>query len=107
MTASPLQDQFPLVQDIGLQKGLSSSYFMKFVNGKVKDLFAVNPECRDCEHRCQCGGGCRANALLEGDKNLMGCDRTMCLLWKNGYAERIRKTVEDAVHTYGGVSPKA
>ena len=38
MTASPEQSKFPRVQDIGLQKGLSDSYYMQFVNGRVKTL---------------------------------------------------------------------
>lgn len=100
MTASPVQDQFPLVQEIGLEKGLSDSYFMQFVSKTVKDLLESNPECQTCDYRYWCGGGCRANALLEGDQNLMGCDRTMCMLWKGGYAQRIRQAAADAVRTY-------
>ena len=29
MTASPQQEKFPLVQDIGLKQGLSDSYYMQ------------------------------------------------------------------------------
>ena len=107
MTASPQQDRFPLVQDIGLKQGLSGSYYMQFVNGRIRDLLAANPECNACAYRYKCGGGCRATALLEGNQQLMGCDRTMCMLWKNGYVDRIRQIAEDAIRTYGGVSPKA
>lgn len=107
MTASPEQDKFPLVQDIGLKAGLSDSYYMQFVNGRIRDLLAANPECNACAYRYKCGGGCRATALLEGNQQLMGCDRTMCMLWKNGYVDRIRQIAEDAIRTYGGVSPKA
>ena len=107
MTASPEQDKFPLVQDIGLKAGLSDSYYMQFVNGRIRDLLAANPECNACAYRYKCGGGCRATALLEGNLQLMGCDRTMCMLWKNGYVDRIRQIAEDAIRTYGGVSPKA
>ena len=107
MTASPQQDKFPLVQQIGLRQGLSGSYYMQFVNGRVKDLLAANAECNACAHRYHCGGGCRATALLEGNCELMGCDRTMCMLWREGYVERIRQTAEQAVQTYGGVSPAA
>lgn len=103
MVASPQQEQFPLVQNIGLRQGLSDSSFMQFVSGKVKDLFAANPECSACKYRYRCGGGCRANALLEGDQNLMGCDRTMCMLWKSGYAQRIKQLAEEAVCTYSSI----
>lgn len=101
MTASPEQERFPKVQDIGLRQGLSDSYYMQFVNGRVKDLFEANKECGSCEYRYHCGGGCRAAALLDGEHNLMGCDRDMCTLWKGGYVDRIRKAVDQANKKYG------
>lgn len=108
MTSSPAQGLglFPKVQDIGLRQGLSDSYYMRFVDNKVKDLLAANTECAACAHRYQCGGGCRANALMEGDHDLMGCDRNMCMLWKEGYVERIRKAADDAIAKYGVPSKK-
>lgn len=100
MTASPEQERFPKVQDIGLQQGLSDSYYMQFVNGTVKDLLAANAECAACSYRFRCGGGCRATALLEGNHDLMGCDRTMCMLWKGGYVDRIRQIADEAIAQY-------
>lgn len=102
MTASTEQDRFPKVQEIGLKQGLSDSYYMEFVNGRVKDLLEANEECGSCPYRLRCGGGCRANALLDGSRELMGCDRTMCMLWKEGYVDRIRQVTEDAIAKYGG-----
>lgn len=101
MTASPAQYRFPLIQDIGLKKGLNDSYYMHFVEKKVKDLLAVNAECNACEFRYRCGGGCRAVALIEGDRDLMGCDRSRCLLWKGGYVDRIRQVADEAEAKYG------
>ena len=100
MTASPQQDQFPLVQDIGLRQGLSGSYYMQFVNGRIRDLFAANTECNECAYKYKCGGGCRASALAGPDHNLMGCDREMCNFWKNGYEERVLKAIRDAEEKY-------
>ena len=94
MTASTEQYRFPKVQDIGLKQGLNNSFYMQFVNGRIRDLMEANPECASCEYRYQCGGGCRAVALLEGDYDIMGCDRSKCLLWKKGYVDRIRRIVE-------------
>lgn len=101
MTSSPTQELFPKVQDIGLKQGLTDSFYMQFIDSRVKNLLAVNPECACCKHRYQCGGGCRANALVEGDCELMGCDRTMCMLWKEGYVDRIRKAADEAIVKYG------
>lgn len=95
MTSSFQQNFFPKINEIGLKKGLSDSYYMRFVNRRVKDLFSANKECGNCPHRNKCGGGCRASALIEGDHELMGCDRTMCMLWKEGYVDRIRQIVEE------------
>ena len=101
MTASPEQNQFPKVQDIGLQKGLSSSAYMQFVNGRVRDLMEANSECASCDYRLVCGGGCRASALAGEDHCRMGCDRTMCMMWKDGYVEKIRRAVDAANEKYG------
>lgn len=101
MTSSPreVQKRFPLVQEIGLQKGLDGSFYMDFVDRRVKDLLAVNKECAACEYHLTCGGGCRASAL-EYDHNLMGCDREACLFLKGGYAEKARKVAEEARVAY-------
>ena len=66
----------------------------------MKNLFESNKECRECPYRLKCGGGCRATALLEGNHDLMGCDRIMCMLWKEGYVERIRQVTEEAIARY-------
>ena len=106
MTSSPAQELFPRVQDIGLKQGLTDSFYMQFVDGRVKNLLEANAECNACAYRYKCGGGCRANALIEGDQKLMGCDRNMCMLWKEGYVERIRKAADDAIAKYGVPSKK-
>ena len=101
MTSSPreVQERFPLVQEIGLQKGLDDSFYMEFVDRRVKDLLAVNKECAACKYNLICGGGCRANAI-ECDCNLMGCDQGACLFLKGGYAERVRQAAEKARAAY-------
>lgn len=101
MTSSPEQNRFPKVQDIGLKQGLSDSFYMQFIDGRVKDLFAVNAECAACPDRLKCGGGCRAGALLEGEHDLMGCDRSTCILWKNGYVKRAHQIADAAIAKYG------
>ena len=109
MTASLPEDQkrFPLICQIGLQKGLDNSFYMQFVNQRVKDLLAVNKECAECKYKLKCGGGCRANALLGEDHSLMGCDREACLALKGGYVERIRQTAEKARAAYESRKAKA
>ncbi len=96
MTACKEQELFPLVQDIGLKKGLSDSFYMDIVDSRIRDLLAVNSKCAACAHKYQCGGGCRAIAL-EQTGNLMGCDGNYCILWNEGYVERIQETAEVAI----------
>ncbi len=105
MTSSPQQERFPLIREIGLSRGLSDSFYMDFVGRRVRDLLAANAECAACKYRYRCGGGCRATALLYGSHDLMGCDRIMCLLWKKGYAERIRQAAGEAAAKYA--APRA
>lgn len=69
------------------------------VDSRVRDLLAVNPTCNVCDHKYHCGGGCRAIALEEtGD--LMGCAGNQCILWKEGYVDRIREVTEAAIAKY-------
>ena len=51
-----------------------------------------------------CGGGCRANALAVTDAGSMrledaffGEDGNQCILFQEGYVERIHRTVEEAI----------
>lgn len=99
MTACSEQELFPKIQDIGLKQALTDSFYMQFIDSRVKDLLAANPECNACEHKYKCGGGCRASALLSTHE-LMGCDRAQCFLYQNDYPARIRKTIEDAIAKY-------
>lgn len=102
MTASPRQSDFPLIREIGLQRGLQDSFYMDFIDKRVRDLTAANAECARCEHLHHCGGGCRALALTDSDHDLLGCDRLSCLYWKNGYDRRIREAAQDAAARWGG-----
>lgn len=99
MTACKEQEQFARFQDIGLRQGLSDSYYMQFVDKRVKDLLAVNEKCGACPYRLKCGGGCRAAALMQtGD--LMGPDPDLCYLWENGYVEKIHQVADAAIAKY-------
>ena len=99
MTACKEQELFPKIADIGLQKGLSDSFFMEFVDRRVCDLIQANSKCRECPHLPKCGGGCRA-AALEQTGDLMGAEESQCMLWNEGWVERIRQTAEDAIRRF-------
>lgn len=91
-----IQNSFPQMDDIGLQQALSDSRYLQLIDMRVEQLLQANDECRVCEHRFLCGGGCRAGALAFDERNLMGPDRAACLLFKGGYQEKIQAAVDDA-----------
>lgn len=99
MTACKEQELFPKLSEVGMQKGLSDGFFMKFADSRIADLMKANEKCRDCEYVLKCGGGCRAMALQDtGD--LMGVDENQCVTWREGYVDRIRQAAEDAIRRF-------
>ncbi len=89
------QSCFPLIPEKGLAACLTDSTFMNFVSRCTDDLFARNLECGSCEHRMNCGGGCRASALEESH-DFYGCDSYQCLVWKEGYRDKLTQALERA-----------
>ena len=95
MSTCEEQSYFPLIPEKGLAACLTDSTFMDFASRCTDDLFAHNPECGSCEHRLNCGGGCRASALQESH-DYYGCDSYQCLVWKEGYSEKLAMALEKA-----------
>lgn len=93
--APEVLEQFPKITEVGLQKCFSDSFYMEFIDRRVKDIIASNQKCAACPHVLACGGGCRANALRDTG-NLMGSEEEQCILWNEGYIDRIRRTAEEA-----------
>lgn len=105
MTSCEEQLEFDRFQDIGLKEGLSGSFYMQFVDKRVRDLLAVNEKCNACPYKLKCTGGCRASALMKtGD--LMGHDPDLCLLWENGYVEKIHQVTDAAIAKFCSDFPK-
>lgn len=105
IAAVPDQSLFPRVQDIGLQAALKDSFFMEFADRRVEDLLDACKTCRECPYHLQCGGGCRATAVMGGEKNLMGPDPVRCLMWKKGYLQKVHEVCDRAIEQYFGVKP--
>lgn len=100
MTAIEEQNMFPLIQDIGFKEGISGSFYQEYLSRQVRDLFEVNKKCDSCEHKLKCGGGCRAAALAGKDHDLMGCDYGQCMMFENGYPDKIRAVCDAAIAKY-------
>ncbi len=102
IAAVPEQDMFPKVQEIGLQAAMKESLVIEFAKRKVKDLVAACQTCRECPYHLKCGGGCRASAVMDGEKNLMGPDPFRCMMWKEGYLEKVLAVCDESIRKYCG-----
>ena len=89
------QEAFPMIQEKGLAACLTDSAFMSFVSLRKDDLFARNPVCGSCEQRHSCGGGCRA-AVLQDTHDFFACDAYRCLIWKEGYRDKLTSALKKA-----------
>ncbi len=94
LSSMELQQNYPLATEIGLQKGLRDSNYMSLIDTKIPEYFAKNEECAKCEHRYFCAAGCRASALANGQKDIMGKDAAACLVFKGGYAQRVEQAAK-------------
>ena len=81
--------RFPLITETELKDALNDSWYMSCIDTRLTDFLENNPECSSCEYRLQCAGGCRASALNYDPQNYFGIDRASCLLFKNGYIDRL------------------
>ena len=96
MTDSVVEGDMP-----NLRKGtLSEIYredanpFFKLSNIRISDVLEKNEECKNCEFRYECGGGCRAMSMFAGN-GVMGHSPTLCCFFKNDYRGKIKKTVQN------------
>lgn len=95
-----VQNQFPLVSVEGLVKGFKDSFYMDFISRRTSDLWEAKKKCATCQYRYQCRGGCRANAVVFGEHEIMGPDLDLCFFYENGYPEKISIVCEKVMAKY-------
>ncbi|MDR1014669.1 MAG: radical SAM protein [Coriobacteriales bacterium] len=96
LSGMDIQQDFPGLEDMSLAQCLSDSYYMGFIDTRLKDYLAHNERCQTCEQRLVCGAGCRASALVDHPDDLMAPDEGFCLILRGGFAERIYETATAA-----------
>ena len=90
-----IQQEFPLIPQVGLATCLSDSRYMRFIDTRASEYLDLHPECKACEFCGRCLGGCRASALeLNGQTDLMGRDEAACKIFRGGYAARVHEIME-------------
>lgn len=94
MSSFTVKDDFPSILDIGLQKCLNDSYFMKIIDTRASEVINYNEECRSCEYSKECFGGCRASGCMQ-NSDILEMDKSTCLMFKGGYIDRLEQLVKN------------
>jgi len=90
LTGMAIQDEFPLVTELGISKCLTDSRYMDFLDTRADRVLEHNPECRDCIWRSWCLGGCRASGLSDsGERDLLYKDEATCKMYSDGLMWRL------------------
>lgn len=90
MIGTPIEDQFPNMLKIPLEEILDSdSLYMTFSNYRVSDYMAHNADCRECEYREMCCGGCRAVAINTSPDDYLGKDLNTCEFFRGGWKKKV------------------
>ena len=85
MVGGPIEQRFPSMLEMPLEKILDDSLYMDIINARVSDFMAHNPACAECEHRCACCGGCRAIAVRDGSADYLKPDPVACAYFRDGW----------------------
>lgn len=79
--------KMPNVLQESFAKLWSESSLRTIIDMKKGEILAHNSECRACAQFKQCGGGCRAMAVVETG-NLLSVSPKFCEMHKNNYRQR-------------------
>ena len=89
MAGSPAEDRFPNMLETPLEDILDTqSLYMDIVDLRVSDYMEHNPECRSCEYREGCCGGCRAEAVFDHPADYLAKDSKVCEYYKGGWKQK-------------------
>ena len=96
MVGGPIERQFPNMLETPLEKILDTdSLYMEFAGFTIRDYMDHNPECRKCEYRTNCCGGCRAVAVREHPDDYLSPDPVTCEYYKGGWMERKNRLLQE------------
>ena len=86
MVGTPIEEQFPNMLETPLEEILDKqSIYMDITNFRVSDYMEHNPECKTCEYRTDCCGGCRALAVQNNPTDYLSKDLYTCAYFKDGW----------------------
>lgn len=94
MCGAEIERQFPNLYEMPLKDILTDSSYTKLTSVRMKELLDHNAECRTCEKRTQCCGGCRAFAVGASGIDYLGIDPITCKIIKEGWTERLIESAD-------------
>jgi radical SAM protein with 4Fe4S-binding SPASM domain len=100
LSGMDIQNEFPLITEAGLTKCLTDSRYMRLIDTRVSEYFALHPECVACEYAKECIGGCRAAALETTPDDIMGKDTYACEMFLGGWKPRIYEAAQAGMEIY-------
>lgn len=92
--STPVESLLPKLTDTRLTAIYADpgSLFRKLVGIKISDITEQNAECRECEYKLICGGGCRADALAtnKGSDAIHKRGMMICGAYKSGFMKKMQ-----------------
>ncbi len=93
--STTIEKRLPKLMEVHLSELYAdpNSYFRKLVGIKVCDITEGNAECRECEYKLSCGGGCRADALAtnHGDNAVYQRGLMICSVYRGGFMAKVKE----------------
>ena len=88
---------FPNIRETSLADALRDSYYMGFIDTRLRDYFAHNPGCAVCEYRNRCAGGCRGRVASAGaaEVDLLARDEDACAFFRQGWYNKVTRLMEE------------
>lgn len=102
---------FPNIRETKFADALRDSYYMNFIDTRLRDYFARNPGCAVCEYRNRCAGGCRGRvasacgrregataaageSVRVAEVDLLARDEDACAFFRQGWYDKVTKIME-------------
>lgn len=79
---------------------MSDNLYYNVVNTRVSDFRGANPECVECEHFRECGGGCMAEGMAKCGSYLAKDERA-CHFHKHIGEKAVREAADAAIERFG------
>lgn len=87
--------KLPNVKEVGLRAAMNDKEFLHDSRVTWGEIAKANEKCRNCLHFKQCGGGCRACAIVLSNNDFMGSDLYMCKFYEGNYPEKVASVLKD------------